>query len=179
MKISQALGCAFFTVLFISCGCIRKTEKEDSKKQEINKIENIEKINQQSQATPPLIIYKTRADYYDKVPVTLSCDKQRIIGYPHPTDLMRDGKFVYPTRLTGDYLLDNRGISKDIAFLKYTYEDYSKLKEIPNPDDLFWDILDKDPLLKYCNCGSRYDYDGNIKTLNARIMDGFTDCDCE
>lgn len=179
MKISQALGFTFFAVLFFSYGCIQKKEKNNSEKQEIVKVENIKKHNQQTQVTPPLIIYKTIADYYDKVPVTLSCDRQRIIAYPHPADLKRDGKFVYPTRLTGGYLLDNRGISKDVAFLEYTYEEYAKLEKIPNPDDLFWKILDKDPLIKFCICGSRYDYDGDINTLNSTIIDGFTNCDCK
>lgn len=179
MKITNALGCALFTVIFFSCGCIRKTKMDDSTKKEIVKIENIEKEHSQLQATPPLIIYKTTADYYYNVPVTLSCDKQKIIGYPHPSDLNIGGKFVYPTRLTGGYLLDNRGISKDVAFLEYTYEEYAKLEKIPNPDNLYWKILDKDPLIGFCICGSRSEYDGDIKTLNTIIMNGFEDCDCK
>ena len=40
-------------------------------------------------------------------------------------------------------LVDNKGINPQVAFLKFTYEEYSKLTEAPAMDTLMENILDK------------------------------------
>ena len=105
---------------------------------------------------PPTIVYKTNADYYNHVPVLLSLDKKEIIGYPHPSDIKfgEDG-FQLATRLIDGYLLDNRGIWINVAFLKYTYKEYAELKELPTLDELYGSIIEFNPIVEMCNCGSR------------------------
>ena len=121
---------------------------------------------------PPTMVYKVKADYRKLVPVILSPDKSRIIGYPGIDDLRDDGEFPYPTKLEDGYWLDNRGISKDVAFLKLTYEEYSKLEALPPVVDMYTWILDKDPLIALCNCGSRKAFSDVEGQLNSLILGG-------
>ena len=102
----------------------------------------------------PTIVYKTKSDYFDKVPVSLSEDKSKIVAYPAPQDVYYNDQLAYPTRLENGYLLDNRGISSNTAFLNITYEEYSKLKQTPSLDEMQNMLLDKDPILECYDCGN-------------------------
>ena len=121
---------------------------------------------------PPVIVYKTKKDYFDKVPVTLSDDKSRIVGFPAPSDLKVNGKFTYPTRLKSGYLLDNRGIGKNTAFLRFSYEDYYNMDNIPTAERLFNYIIDKDPFVKLYTCGKKGEKDNLVEMLNRQIESG-------
>lgn len=125
---------------------------------------------------PPALIYKTRGDYYDKVPVLLTEDKKHILSYPHPTDLKTGGAFAYPTALSKGYLLDNRGINKHVAFLKLSYTEYAALRQKPDTATLMQLILDADPLTELFFCGSRkqYEEDRIAEQLNEVIENGQT-----
>jgi hypothetical protein len=116
-----------------------------------------------------VLVYKTKADYSKNVPVILSADKSKIVSYPHPTDVKPGGKFQYPLHLKDGYLLDNRGISENVAFLKLTYEEYSKMTEAPPLKDLYAMIIDKDPLVQMCNCGNKKAFKDLPKELNDLI----------
>ena len=130
-------------------------------------------------AGPPTIIYKTKEDYNKLVPVIMSYDKNKIISYPHPSDISVNGEYSYPTKLKEGYLLDNRGINKNVVFLNITYEDYSKFERVPSLDELYKMILDKDPLSEIYNCGNRYTFKNEIPDLNRLIEnDGLKDCKC-
>jgi hypothetical protein len=120
---------------------------------------------------PFVIIYKTKKDYSENVPVTLNDDKTKITSYPGIKDIFYNGKLALPTKLNDGFLLDNRGINKDVAFLNMTYEEYSKLKEIPLIKDLMKMIIDKDPLTEMYNCGSRSQYKDIANDLNKIISD--------
>lgn len=122
-----------------------------------------------SAALPLIVIYKTTKDYSCNVPVTLSDDKKQIVSYPHPTDLLSNGKFAIPTRLHNGYWLDNRGIGKNVAFLKYTYKEYSELEIIPTLEILYNSILDKEPLVELWDCGSKTSFSDIQKQLNEWI----------
>jgi hypothetical protein len=118
---------------------------------------------------PPTLVYKTNKDYYNNVPVTLSADKSRIVNYPAISDVFYKGVLAYPFRLADGYLLDNRGINENTAFLEYTYEEYSKLKELPELTDLYSFIIDKEPFIELYNCGNRYRFKDEIAELNEII----------
>jgi len=120
---------------------------------------------------PQTIIYKTRKDYAQFIPVTLSEDKSEIVSYPHPKDVFRNGELAYPTELKNGYLLDNRGIDVNVAFLNVTYEDYSKMEKAPLLEELFSMILDNDPLLDFYYYGNRYTFKNEIADLNKLIVD--------
>ena len=118
---------------------------------------------------PTAIVYKTKANYTKQVPVMLSDDKLEIISYPHPNDLKTGNDFHYPTLLENGYLLDNKGIDKNVAFLKYTYEEYSKLPEAPPLKTLMEAIINKDPFAEIYNCGNKKNYKNIEKQLNEII----------
>jgi hypothetical protein len=119
------------------------------------------------------IVYKTRKNYYDNVPVILTSDKKNIVSYPSIYDVYYNGKLSYPTKLTDGYLLDNRGINENVAFTSYTYEEYSKLKETPSKDELLKRIIDKNPLIVIVYCGNRSNYKNEVEELNDQIKNNF------
>jgi len=127
------------------------------------------KMNKQSAAEPHVIVYKTKKDYDKNVPVTLSDDKSKIVSYPAPTDVVSDNGYTTPTKLKHGYLLDNRGIGLNVAFLKLTYKEYAMLRQAPSLDSMYSMIIDKDPLLELYDCGSRYEMVDPVKEVNEVI----------
>jgi hypothetical protein len=119
---------------------------------------------------PSAIVYKTKADYSKNVPVILSADKSEIVSYPHPTDIKSGDLFQYPTVLKGGYLLDNRGVNENVAFLKLTYEEYSKMPEAPSLEILYSLIIEKDPIIKICDCGNKKAFNNLTEQLNTLIL---------
>ncbi len=93
----------------------------------------------------PTVIYKTKGDYYYNVPLTLSADKDKIVSYPAPSDLKANDELLLPTKLENGYLLDNRGISVNSVFTKYSYSEYSAFTQSPSLVDLKQFIIDNNP----------------------------------
>jgi hypothetical protein len=118
---------------------------------------------------PPALIYKTRADYDNRVPVILNESKTTIVSYPHPSDLKNDKGYLTPLRLKKGYLLDRKGINGNVAFLSMTYETYAALKEPPSMQDLEGMIIDRDPLTELCNCGNLSSYTHPEAQFNSLI----------
>jgi hypothetical protein len=124
-------------------------------------------------AGPHAIVYKTVKDYADKVPVIMDKNRVKIVSYPAPSDVYYNGNLAKPAALKNGYLLDNRGINKDVAFLEYTYEEYSQLKEAPSMSELLAKIIDKEPLQIMFDCGLRSQYRDEAKELNQLIDSDF------
>jgi hypothetical protein len=126
-----------------------------------------------SYAGEPTVIYKTKADYSQYVPVTMNAAKTEIVAYPATlTDLKRNGKPAYPTALTQGYCLDNRGIGPNSVFLKMTYTDYMALDEAPKLADMMNMIIDKDPFTEIYNLGDRSRFKDEVKEINELIEKG-------
>jgi hypothetical protein len=121
---------------------------------------------------PPVIIYKTTKDYSQFVPVILSEDKKSIISFPDVRDVFYKGQLAYPTPLKQGFLLDNRGIGPQVAFLDYTYKVYANFKSTPTVEELQKHILDSSPLTEMYHCGSRYDFNDLVNELNTVIEAG-------
>ena len=117
-----------------------------------------------------LLVYKTRADYNDKVPVALSDNGKKIASYPDPVDIRAIGDGALPVVLHKGYLLSRYGVGKHIAFLKLTLAQYAALKAAPTPEDIYKLILTRSPLTELYDCGIANDPDSVIKDLN-RIID--------
>jgi hypothetical protein len=86
-----------------------------------------------------------------------------------PSDLYVDGKLALPSKLKKDYLLDNKGIGRNVAFLNLTYQEYAALKTVPSLKELYVLIQDKEPLLELCDCGNRTKLTDPEKQLNLLI----------
>jgi hypothetical protein len=129
--------------------------------------------NNLQQGIPPVIIYKTKGDYSQYVPIVLSADYSSIVSYPDIKDIYYMGTLSYPTKLIGGYLLDNRGIDAEVVFLDYTYEEYQSLTQTPEPKDLMKRILISDPLTELYTCKCRRD----TTVLNEMIRkNDFSQC---
>ena len=118
---------------------------------------------------PHLIVYKTRANYDNKVPVTLSTDKKVIQGFPDPSDIRQ---VALPEKLHKGYLIDNRGINAHSAFLNMSYAAYSRRTQAPSIKTLYKNLLVKDPFTIICDCGERYHYKNPKAEINKMIDDG-------
>ena len=155
---------AFIPILLIICMSCTTTKKviqiSDTKQPESVSVLGAEK---------PILVYKTKANYNNLVPVILSEDKLEIVSYPHPDDIKTGNKYSVPIILHNGYLLDQRGIGKNVAFLNMTYEEYAKLKVIPTIKELYNLIVDKDPLIELCNCGNKNAFSDPVSQLNELI----------
>ena len=120
----------------------------------------------------PAVVYKTKADYNNNVPVTLSADGKSIVAYPAVKDIYYQGKLAYPYQLQNGYLLDNRGIGAHSAFLKITYEEYAKMNAAPALTELYTQILDKDPFTEIYNLGARSRFANEVVDINKIIAKG-------
>jgi hypothetical protein len=118
---------------------------------------------------PNAIIYKTKGNYNHLVAVTLSADKSEIVSYPHPSDINPDILLVQPTELNKGYLLDNRGINENVAFLKISYKEFIQLAEMPSLKSMYEMIVDKDPIDKMCNCGHKDSIENMVAKINYLI----------
>ena len=102
----------------------------------------------------PTIVYKTKADYRDKVPILLSEDGKTVLSYPAPSDLFIGKELAKPIELYDGYLLDRRGIGPRVAFLDISYMAYARLPNTPKPKDLLGMLLETDPLTACYDCGN-------------------------
>ena len=119
---------------------------------------------------PDAIIYKTKADYHNYVPVILNKEKTEIVSFPAPGDLTYRGEPSLPTELENGFLLDNRGINANVAFLSISYPEYMAMEKSPTADELMGMILDKDPLTEMYDCGKRQSFKDVVGELKAIIL---------
>jgi len=116
-----------------------------------------------------LIVYKTRKDYNNKVPVVLSADGKKIVSYPDPADIRARGDGFLPIRLHKNYLLSRYGVDKNTVFLKLTLSEYAALKTTPTPEDIDKMILTRNPLTELYDCGIATHPGAVEKDLNQLI----------
>ncbi len=119
---------------------------------------------------PHVLVYRTTTDLADKVPVILTDDGSSLVSYPDPDDVRNAA--ARPTPLHQGYLLDNRGIGLNVAFLSMTYADYSALPSVPSEVELMNLIADKHPLKELCDCGSRAAFTDVPAQLDSLIDEG-------
>ncbi|MBC7552561.1 MAG: hypothetical protein H7257_01140 [Taibaiella sp.] len=124
----------------------------------------------------PVIVYKTKKNYKNLVPVTLSEDRTKIVAYPDPSDFKSASHNWLPVKLHKGYWLDRRGINRNVAFLNITYKQYALLPKAPAIEKLYSLIKDNEPLTEFCNCGQHQDFPHPVKKLNSLIDKKKLDC---
>ena len=182
MKMKKSINIAITVLLVLLAGCRSAKEETTVVKTGKQKIEMNVKPGGGGRllsggnpfSTSPIVyIYKTKADYSHLVPVLMDDTRTRILSYPAPYDLKQGDGLRLPTPLNDGYLLDNKGIGPNVAFLTYTYEAYSQLAEAPSMEELLANIAEKYPLLDIRACGRRADYKDIVSELNEKISNGF------
>ncbi len=123
-------------------------------------------------APAPVIVYKTKLDYSQHVPVTLTDDKKSIVSYPATSDVYFGGDLAYPVRLEDGYFLDRRGIDANSAFTKWTYYEYSRLPKTPSQEEIMLGLLETDPFTEIWDLGSRGAFTDLENDLNKIIKNG-------
>lgn len=121
---------------------------------------------------PRAIVYRTVTDVGDAVPIALSPDGAEIVSYPHPSDLLVDGQLRVPSPLADGYLLDNRGIGPNAAFLKWSYSEYAAFDHAPTLAELQAAISVREPIAEMYDCGLRHQYKDPVKELDEIISTG-------
>lgn len=119
--------------------------------------------------TAPVIIYRTKADYSQYVPVRLSEDGSRITVYPAPSDILHGDEYRYPVALEDGYYWDRQGVGPTTAFLSISYAEYAALEASPDPNTLMENILDRQPFLEMYHAGKVGDYQQIESELNQLI----------
>lgn len=107
-------------------------------------------------ALAPIIIYKTRGDYRELVPIQLSADGSTVVSYPSRYDLGEPGAFSTPLLLDAGYLVDRRGVGPHSAFLKLTYDEYYALPNDPSITELLGWVIDREPFTFLAVCDRSY-----------------------
>ena len=158
------IGFAIFAFLLI-VSCKSKTAKSVA-----NKVEFLSP--DYKSPGPQAFVYRTKKNYDQLVPILLSDDKKIIVSYPDPSDLLVENKLILPIHLHNGYLLDEKGINQNVAFLQMKYEEYAKLKSPPSIEELKSMIIDDDPLEEICNCGYKNAISNPVKQLNLLIDSG-------
>lgn len=163
---------ATMTSAALMCGC--QSSKENSASQSGAEEQAIERTvdNSRAMLMPRVVVYKTRADYSNHVPVTMDDNKSSIVSYPDPVDI-KPGK--RPTQLQDGYLLDNFGISRNVVYLDYTFEEYAALPQVPEMETLMQHIMERNPLTEYYLSGDSYPRNAegrSVEMLNRAISEG-------
>lgn len=117
-------------------------------------------------ALPKAQIYKMSGDYRLNVPITLGANGE-ITSFPAPSDIDPDR---LPIIVADGYLLDRRGVSDNSVFTRYTYEEYSKLPQVPTLQQLKASIIPGARVTKVVVLPMNLDKAlGNVKAVNEWI----------
>lgn len=87
---------------------------------------------------PRALVYKTSIPCADNVAISLNPAGTAVQSYPAPGDVSAASA---PVELPGGWYLDRRGLGPDVAFINLTYEEYSRLKQAPAPEELMKMII--------------------------------------
>lgn len=134
-----------------------------------------QKVAMISKVLPTTIVYKTKKNWNDLVPIQLSADKLTVISYPSPGDIMVNGELREPSVLRDGFLLDNYGIGPNSVFIRIKYREYSRLKQAPSLDSLYSLVIDKEPFVEMWDAGQRGNYN-STEELNSLVAGGFKNC---
>lgn len=127
---------------------------------------------------PPMVIYSINPEYKYLVPIGLSDDRSSIASYPAPANLKRGGVFATPIELSGGFFLDQLGIGANVAFLKYTYEEFYALERAPTIEEMMEAIVDHDPVKAMYRCRVPRNIEDKVGYLNDIIVNNlFEKCE--
>ncbi len=86
---------------------------------------------------PKPTAFRMSGDYADNVAVTLDA-QGNLTYFPDPRDITADSK---PVPLGDGWWLNRQGLSGNSVFTRYTFEEYSKLKQVPSIKELKASII--------------------------------------
>lgn len=114
-------------------------------------------VAESAAAQRPVMVYRTTGDFYDKVPVGLDAERQRIVSYPAPGDLWQAGNPKLPVRLAKGYLMDRQGVGANAAFLGIDYATYGAKEHAPSLATMEAALLERAPFAELYDCRAAKD----------------------
>ncbi|MDE6113883.1 MAG: hypothetical protein K2G49_02330 [Muribaculum sp.] len=178
MKAIMTAIVSFSCMLTLGCASSRQAKEAQSDAFSIEKSEMTinDKILGGNQAAmiPLAIVYKTNGNFNDNVPVTLNADRKEIVSFPAPGDINQESA---PLPLTEGFLLDRRGINENSAFTRYTYEEYSALRQAPSIEMLKSSIIGGAEVTEIIQLPiTAAEAANDTAKCNNFIRNGFPDC---
>ncbi len=116
-----------------------------------------------------LWVYKTKADYSDKVTVKLASDKKRVTAFPGPWDI----DYRWPIKLNNGYYLNGVFGGINTGITKLTKEEYSDYPVALGSDSLYKLLIDKDPFTEFYEFEDKdnvFDSDTGIDTIKLNQL---------
>lgn len=101
-----------------------------------------------------LVVYKTRKDYSNLVPIQLSQDKQTIISYPAKEDLVRVGN-KNAQKLENGFLIDLIGVTQNTVFTNFDLDQYQQVAT-PTIEEFKKNIIELDPFIEMYQCERKF-----------------------
>jgi hypothetical protein len=129
----------------------------------------------QVQMLAQTIIYKTKKDFSQLVPVQMNKERTKIVAYPSPKDLMKSGELQTPIVLDKGYYLDRRGVNTNTVFINMTYEAYAALKKAPPVSEMKELIVEKDPFVEMYVCPD-LKQNASVEEMNKVVASGCKSC---
>ncbi len=165
MKIKNLLFTLTAGLILVACVNTQQAKKKE-------KPANVVKVPAQT------IIYKTKANFNNLVPVGLSENKKEVVSLPAPTDLLNGNNLRTPIQLHNGYLLDQRGIGPNTAFIKTTYQEYSKRNQPMSSPEILNNIKEADPIVEMYSCKYKGSSGELVDWLNDLIDKGQLSTKC-
>lgn len=136
--ISAAAVAVVTLVATAACGAQRKSETDTAGAENLRVEIQPPVTNRPGSGLPPVkampraTVFRMSGDYADNVPVDIY-PQGRLFSYPAPTDVSEASA---PVPLAGGWWLDRRGVGEHTVFTRWTYGEYSALKETPSPREI-------------------------------------------
>lgn len=167
------LAVIFLSLMFLSSCASKKATNAQESTQPVEVVNSPEIASSPVRMLPKAVIYKTKKDYNNLVPITLDASHTKVISYPAPSDLVN----AKPTLLADGYLLDNRGIGVNSVFTGFTYDEYAALPQAPSIEELLASVVDFDPFVEiYVTNDARSSTNG-VDYYDAIVKSNFSNCE--
>lgn len=131
------LACAF-TVALTACHSTKTEVAQDTTAAAVAEAEAPVNDGPRIIREPATRAFKPGGDYADKVMVTLSPDFREVISYPECNEV---DSSMAPVKLARGYYLDRGGVGPNTVFLRWTYDEYSRLPETPTPSQIIEAVI--------------------------------------
>ena len=102
--------------------------------------------------------------------------REQILSFPSPVDIRAGSRINAPILLEQGFLLDQRGIHPNSAFLTTTFEEYGKLTSTPTNEELMALVSDTDPFVIMYRCNIKREDDLVLKLNELIRNNNFDNC---
>ncbi len=128
-------------------------------------------VKVQASSDDKTIIYRTRGNYNQLVPIRMANEKTVIATIPIIEEIKAMKEEIEPIVLNNGFLLDRANININSAFINMTYEDYADLKQVPELSEFFKLIIDDEPFVDFYECEQRFTTDEINKMIDNKELD--------